>query len=160
MACSGATAVYLTTSPGRAAARPFSDEAREDVVDALARHAREARDLGRRGGVAPDERDVGLRLVLRETESDQVFGDRALVHGRSVPPSVVSANTGVGDSPRYAGEKSVSSGSRSPRRTPRSTSTQRRPRASASVRACSTTFCAARTPRTRAIPGSGRIRSR
>ena len=36
---------------------------------------------------------------------------------------------------------SVSSGSRSPRRTARSTSTQRRPRASASVRACFTTFC-------------------
>ena len=55
---------------------------------------------------------------------------------------------------------SVSSGSRSPRRTARSTSTQRRPRASASVRACFTTFVAASTPRTPPIPGSGRIRSR
>ena len=134
-------------------------EAGKDVVDALTRNAGEPRDLGGGRGVAADEGDVGLRLVLRQAEADQILGDAALVHLRSVPPTVVSRKpcpvTGC-----YAGAKSVRSGSRSPRRTARSTSTQRRPRASASVRACSTTFCAASTPRTPAMPGSGLIRSR
>ncbi len=56
--------------------------------------------------------------------------------------------------------KSVSSGSRSPRRSSRSTSTQRTPRASASVAACGLTRCAARTPRQSARAGSSRMRSR
>ena len=134
-------------------------QAREHVVDALPRDAGETGDLGRGRGVTADEGDVRLRLVLRQAETDQILGDAALVHaaqrttdrGVSKPGPVI-----VG----YAGEKSVRSGSRSPRRTARSTSTQRRPRASASVRACSTTFCAASTPRTPDMPGSGLIRSR
>ena len=54
----------------------------------------------------------------------------------------------------------VSAGSRSPRSSARSTSTQRSPRASASTRACGLTICAASTPRQSAIAGSSRIRSR
>ena len=55
---------------------------------------------------------------------------------------------------------SVSAGSRSPRSTARSTSTQRMPRASASTRACGFTTCAASTPRHSPSAGSSRIRSR
>ena len=56
--------------------------------------------------------------------------------------------------------KSVSSGSRSPRSTSRSTSTHPSPRASQSVDACGLTFCAARIPRQPTRSGSGRITSR
>ena len=55
---------------------------------------------------------------------------------------------------------SVSAGSRSPRSSARSTSTQSSPRASASTRACGLTTWAASTPRQSAIAGSSRIRSR
>ena len=67
-------------------------EAGKNVVDALPRDARETRDLRRRRGVAPDEGDVRLRLVLGEAETDEVFGDAALVHGTNVPLNVVSVN--------------------------------------------------------------------
>ncbi len=54
---------------------------------------------------------------------------------------------------------SRSSGARSPRRTPRSTSTQPISRDCASTRACGLISCAARTPRQVAKAGSSRIRS-
>ena len=56
--------------------------------------------------------------------------------------------------------KSVSSGSRSPRSTARSTSTQRIPRDSASVTACGLKDCAARIPRQRSFAGSTRMKPR
>ncbi len=56
--------------------------------------------------------------------------------------------------------KSVRSGSRSPRRTARSTSTQRRPRDSASATACGFSRCAARMPRQPSLAGSRRMKSR
>ena len=55
---------------------------------------------------------------------------------------------------------SVSAGSRSPRSSAMSTSTQPIPRDSASTRACGLTVWAASTPRQSAIAGSSRIRSR
>ena len=55
---------------------------------------------------------------------------------------------------------SVSAGSRSPRSSARSTSTQRSPRASASTRACGLTTWAASTPAQSDSAGSSRIRSR
>ena len=55
---------------------------------------------------------------------------------------------------------SVSSGSRWPRSTARSTSTQRIPRDSASVRACGLNRCAARTPSQAAFAGSRRMKPR
>ena len=68
--------------PGRGEA--LVDEAREDVVDPLAGHLGEARDLGRRGGVPSDQREIRLRLVGREAElreSPDPVGDIAF-HGR------------------------------------------------------------------------------
>ena len=56
--------------------------------------------------------------------------------------------------------KSVSSGSRSPRRTARSTSTQAIPRDSARVTACCLKDCAARMPRQRSLAGSARMKPR
>ena len=56
--------------------------------------------------------------------------------------------------------KSVRSGSRSPRRSARSTSTQRMPRDSASVTACGFSFCAARMPRHALFAGSSRMKPR
>ena len=54
----------------------------------------------------------------------------------------------------------VSSGSRSPRSTARSTSTQASPRDSASVTACGLNDCAARNPRQPAFAGSARMKPR
>ena len=62
--------------------------------------------------------------------------------------------------PHACQANSVSAGSRSPRSTARSTSTQLSPRASASTFACGLMTCAASTPRQSALAGSSRIRSR
>ena len=72
---------------------------------------------------------------------------------RTVGLSVVRADRGHAANSR-------SSGSRSPRRTARSTSTQAIPRDSASTRACGLIDCAASTPRQLANCGSVRSRSR
>ena len=66
----------------------------------------------------------------------------------------------AGPVPERRQAKSVSAGSRSPRSTARSTSTQSIPRASASTRACGLICSAASTPRQSARDGSTRIRSR
>ena len=67
---------------------------------------------------------------------------------------------GIASAPRRQPPKSVSSGSRSPRSTARSTSTQRIPRDSASVTACGLKVCAARMPRQRSLAGSTRMKPR
>ena len=50
----------------------FPDQAGQDVVDALPRHAGETCDLRRGGRATPGEREIGLGLVAGETESGQL----------------------------------------------------------------------------------------
>jgi hypothetical protein len=76
--------------------------------------------------------------------------------------SSLNRSTRHPEKPHFASyaANSLSSGSRSPRSTARSTSTQSMPRACASTRACGLIRCAASTPRQEPSAGSRRIRSR
>ena len=82
MASSGGVAAYLTTLPGRADGEALLDEAAQHVVDALARQAGLARDLGRGERVAPDQRQVRLRLVARQAQAGQLPDEVAVIHAQ------------------------------------------------------------------------------
>ncbi len=84
---------------------------------------------------------------------------RLSVINRMLPRRSVSTTSESFMAASYAANR-VRSGSRSPRSTARSTSTQSIPRACASTRACGLMTCAASTPRQESMAGSRRIRSR
>ena len=110
----------------------------------------------------PALRDKDLLARRRTVEPlGQVLAKLTDTNFTRIRCSVRSDGTSVHKGHRpFQPEKSVSSGSRSPRNEARSTSTQPSPRDSASVRACLTTRCPARIPRQAAIPGNVWIRSR
>ena len=84
----------------------------------------------------------------------------AVLEGTGQALSQLSYGPGNGSVyPHYAA-KSVNSGSRFPRSSARSTSTQRMPRDSASVTACGLHCWAASMPRQASFAGSSRMRAR
>ena len=70
------------------------DEAREHVVDALARNVRQPCGLRRRRRVAAEQREIRLRLVAREPEAGELGGGG---HCRTrVFTTTVGVNSGAG----------------------------------------------------------------
>ena len=125
--------------------------ARRERRPARLRRDQEPAALRLRGGVR------GRPARGRPTRGGASSGARAGGGGAGGADSGAGA---VGRSRRRYAANSVSSGSRSPRSTARSTSTHASPRDSASTRACGLMACAARTPRQSPIAGSMRMRSR
>ena len=109
----------------------------------------------RGSGGGDGEQQRGARQEQRNNPS--MHDESSCETGRGRIPPRTSSQTRE-TCRRYT--KSVRSGSRSPRRTARSTSTQRISRASASTTDCGLKRCAASTPRVAASAGSRRMRSR
>ena len=132
-------------------------------VRALAGHERlqvHAR-AERAAGAGEDARAQRLVLVEPVERGGDALGDGQVDRvARLRPVDGDDEDLAVGLGADGGHPNSVSAGSRSPRSSARSTSTQSSPRASASTRACGLTTWAASTPRQSAIAGSSRMRSR
>ena len=116
----------------------------------------------RAAGAGEDADAQGVLAVEPVERRRDALGDRevdGVARLRPVERDDQDVAVGLGADGR-AHPNSVSAGSRSPRSTARSTSTQAIPRDSASTRACGLTVWAASTPRQAAIAGSSRMRSR
>ena len=116
-------------------------------VEHAERQLRVAVQLIEGGGHALRHRGVDRVALVGTVQGDDQNAVPALGEDRGLGIGVHAANN-------------VRSGSRSPRRTARSTSTLSIPRALASTRACGLIACATRIPRQAVNAGSSRIRSR
>ena len=149
----------------RLARGPLGDAGEAAVADvrALAGHERlqvHAR-AERAAGAGEDAGAQRLVLVEPVERGGDPLGDGQVDRvARLRPVDRDDQDLAVGLGADRGHPNSVSAGSRSPRSSARSTSTQSSPRASASTRACGLTTWAASTPRQSAIAGSSRMRSR